>query len=66
MFLVLFNESLNTELHHGQMDLTVRYFKNDQVMTRYLSPGFLGNTTAEDLKLKFEGGTQNLITKGMV
>ena len=48
------------------MDFTVRYFKNDQVMTRYLSSAFLGHTTAEDLKLKFEEATQNLDTKRMV
>ena len=62
-FLVLFDESLNTELHQEQMDFTVRYFKNDQVMTRYLSSAFLGHTTAEDLKLKFEEATQNLDTR---
>ena len=65
-FVVLFDESLNTELHQEQMDFTVRYFKNDQVMTRYLSSAFLGHTTAEDLKLKFEEATQNLDTKRMV
>ena len=49
-FVGLFDESLNTELHQEQMDFTARYFKNDQVMTGYLSSAFLGHTTAEDLK----------------
>ena len=48
------------------MYFTVRYYKNYQVMTRYLSSVFLGHTTAEDLKLKFEEATQNLDTKKMV
>ena len=65
-FVVLFDESPKTELHQEQMDFTVRYFKNDQVMTRYLPSAFLGHTTAEDLKLKFEEATQNLDTKRMV
>ena len=46
--------------------ISCRYFKNDQVMTRYLSSAFLGHTTVEDLKLKFEEATQNLDTKKMV
>ena len=41
-FVVLFDESLSTELHQEQMNFTVRYFKNDQVMIRYLSSAFLG------------------------
>ena len=62
----LLDESFNMQLHQEQMDFTVRYFKNDQVMTRYLSSAFLGHTTIEDLKLKFEESTQNLDTKRMV
>ena len=65
-FVVLFDKSLNTELHQEQMDFTVRYFKNDQVIIRYLSSAFLGYTTTEDLKLKFEEAIQNLDTKRMV
>ena len=60
---MLFDESLNIELHQEQMDFTVRYFKNNQVMTRYLSSAFLGHTTAEDLKLKFGEAIQNLDTE---
>ena len=66
MILVLFDESLNTEFHQEQMDFTFRYFKNDQVMTRYLSSAFRGHISAEDLKQKFEEATQNLDTKRMV
>ena len=65
-FVVLFDESLNTALHQEQMDFSVRYFKNDHVVTRYLSLAFLGHTTSEDLKLKFEEVTRDLNTKRMV
>ena len=50
-FVILFDESLNTSLHQEQMDFSVRYFKDDHVVTRYLSSVFLGHTTPEDLKL---------------
>ena len=48
------------------MDFSVRCFKNDHVMTRYLSSEFLGHSIAEDLKLKFEEATEKLDTKRMV
>ena len=64
--IVLFDESLHTEFHQRQMEFTVRYLKNDQVMTRYLSSAFLGHNTAEDLKLKFEDTAQNVDTRRMV
>ena len=65
-FVVLFDESLNTALHQEQMDFSVRYLKNYHVVTRYLSSTFLGHTTSEDLKLKFEEVTHDLNTKRMV
>ena len=65
-FVVLFDESLNTALHQEQMDFSVRYFKDDHVVSRYLSSAFLGHTTSEDLKLKFEEVTQDLNMKKMV
>ena len=65
-FVVLFDESLNTALHQEQMDFSVRYFKDDHVVTRCISSAFLGHTTSEDLKLKFEEVTQDLNTKRMV
>ena len=48
------------------MDFSVRYFKDDHVVTRYLSLAFLEHTTSEDLKLKFEEVCQDLNTKRMV
>ena len=36
------------------MDFVVKYFRNDKVVCRYLTSGFLGHTRACDLKQKFE------------
>ena len=49
-FLISFDESFNEELEKEQMDLIVRYFKDGEVKSRDLSSGFLGHTTAKDLK----------------
>ena len=49
-FVISFDESFNEELEKEQMDFIVRYFKNGKVESRYVSSGFLGHTTAEDLK----------------
>ena len=65
-FVVLCDESLNTALHQEQMHFSVSYFKDDHVVTRYLSSACLGHTTSENLKLKFEEVTQDLNTKRMV
>ena len=53
-FVISFDESLNSELHQEQMDFVVKYFRNDKVVCRYLTSGFLGHTRACDLKQKFE------------
>ena len=42
------------------MDVIVRYFKDGEVKSRYLSSGFLGHTTAKDLKRAFEECTEKL------
>ena len=59
-FVLSFNDSLNQELQQEQIDCTVRYFKNDQVRSRYF-PSFLGHTRAEHLKKKFEATTDLII-----
>ena len=67
LFLVFsFYKSLSQELQQEQMDLIVKYFKEDKVAYRYLTSAFLGYTQAEDLKKKFEEGTQDLKMKKMV
>ena len=62
-FVISFDESLNHGLKKEQMDFVVRYFKKDKVVC---TSTFLGHTHVDDLKKKFEEGTQHLDMKNMV
>ena len=59
-FVISFNKSFNEELEKEQIDFIVRYFKDGEVKSRYLSSGFLGHTTAKDLKRALEECTEKL------
>ena len=48
------------------MDFIVRYFKDGEVKSRYLSSGFLGHTAAKDLKRAFEECTEKLDLKNLI
>ena len=61
-FVISFDESFNEELEKEQMDF-IRYFKDGEVKSRYLSSGILGHTTAKDLKRAFEECTEKLDLK---
>ena len=65
-FVISFDECFNKELEKEQMDFIVRYFKDGQVKSRYLSSGFLGHTTAKDLKRAFEECTEKLDLKNLI
>ena len=65
-FVISFDESYNEELEKEQMDLIVRYFKDCEVKGRYLSSGFLGHTTAKDLKTAFGECTEKLDLKNLI
>ena len=65
-FIISFDESFNEELEKEQMDFIVRYFKDGEVKSRYLSSGFLGHTTAKDLKRAFEERTEKLDLKNLI
>lgn len=65
-FVISFDESFNQELQQEQMDFYVRYFRRDRVESRYLTSAFLGHTTAEHLKLKFDEATQHIDVKKLV
>ncbi len=43
-FVVLFDESLNKKTQQQQMDIHVRYWKDNEVTTRYLGSEFLGKS----------------------
>ena len=65
-FVISFDESFNKEPEKEQMDFIVRYFKDGEVKSRYLSSGFLGHTTAKDLKRAFEECTEKLDLKNLI
>ena len=65
-FVISFDESFNEELEKEQMDFIVRYFKDGEVKSRYLSSGFLGHTAAKDLKGAFEECTEKLDLKNLI
>ena len=65
-FVISFDESFNEKLEKEQMDFIVRYFKDGEVKSRYLSSGFLGHTTAKDLKRAFEECTEKLDLKNLI
>ena len=64
-FVISFDESFNEELERSRWDF-VRYFKDGEVKSRYLSSGFSGHTTAKDLKRAFEECTEKLDLKNLI
>ena len=48
-FVVLFDESMNKISQKGQMDIYVRYLRNDQVLTRFFTSVFLLRAKSENL-----------------
>lgn len=53
IYAVSFDESLNKISQKGQMDLIIRFWRNNEVNTRYLTSTFLGHATAADLLMVF-------------
>ncbi|KAK0144411.1 hypothetical protein N1851_017231 [Merluccius polli] len=48
-FVLMFDESLNQSLKKKQMDIHVRFWKDDRVTSSYFGSQFLGHARAEDL-----------------
>ena len=42
-YVLLFDESLNSELHSKQVDIHIRFWDRGQVNTRYLTLEFIGH-----------------------
>ena len=61
-FVLLFDESLNFATKNKQLDMCVRFWDEDRVITRYWTSQFLGHATSEDLLEHFNeaAGTLNL------
>ena len=57
---VSFDESLNKITQCGQMDIHVRFWKDNRVISRYLTSVFLRRARAEDLLDAFKQGTEKL------
>ncbi|KAI8728123.1 hypothetical protein BgiBS90_038070 [Biomphalaria glabrata] len=53
-FVLLFDEALNKELGKKQLDVHVRYWENDKVVTRYFNSAFLGHASAQNLFEKLQ------------
>lgn len=58
-FTILFDESLNKKSQSKQMDIHVRYWEGDKVVTRYFGSQFLGHATANDMVKHFEDSVVN-------
>ena len=59
-YVASFDESLNDICQQGQMDINIRYFHRDKVVSQYLDSQFLGHSTAIDLLHAFKKGTSKL------
>lgn len=53
-FVVMFDESLNRTTKNKQLDLHVRFWKDDHVQSRFYGSQFLGHATAQDLLQHFK------------
>ena len=59
-YVLLFDESLNNKTQNKQMDIHLRIWSNQTVVTRYYISEFMGHATAEDLMSVFCSATQGL------
>ena len=58
-FTILFDESLNKKSQSKQMDIHVRFWEGNKVITRYFGSQFLGHATANDMVKHFEESVVN-------
>ena len=63
-FVILFDESLNENLKEKQLDIHIRFWIDNRVVTRYLTSEFLGKSTAIDLLQCFKNldSSPNILT----
>ena len=65
-YVLLFDESLNTNLQKKQLDIHVRYWNHNEVVTRYLTSHFLGHATADTVFEIFESVGSELGYSGLL
>ena len=59
-FVLLFDESLNFITKNKQLDVFIRFWDDNKVVSRYLTSQFLGHATSEDLLDHFNKATETL------
>ncbi|XP_049457018.1 uncharacterized protein LOC125903885 [Epinephelus fuscoguttatus] len=65
-FVIMFDETLNQTTKSKQLDLHVRYWRNDHVQSRYYGSQFMGHATAQDLLQHFKECVQQLDLRNMI
>ena len=65
-FVLLFDESLNFITKNKQLDVFVRFWDGDKVVTRYWMSQFVGHATAEDLLEHINKSTEALYLQKLI
>ena len=65
-YVLLFDESLNRELHSKQLDIHIRFCDAGEIATRYYTSEFLGHGTAEALQDKLMDTVPTIGSHGML
>ena len=61
LFVMAFDESLDTYLQKKQLDILLRFWEHDHVESRYYTSDFLCHAAAIDLVKSFEANVKNKI-----
>ena len=64
--MIIFDEAFNDILQNEQMDTLVRFWRADQVVTRYLSSQFLGSSKVQDLLHALQTGVTGLDPRRLI
>lgn len=65
-YVLLFDESLNGVTKSKQLDVHIRLWQKDEVVTRYLGSEFMGHATAQDLKERLRSAMEGLVMSKLV
>ena len=65
-YVLLFDESLNSELEKKQMDFHVRIWNHNKVETHYYDSQFLGHASAGDMLEKFHPWKEDLSFRNLI
>ena len=66
VFVIGFDESINKISQRGQMDVHIRLWMDDKVVTRFYTSEFLGHATAQDLVNALTSATSSLDTSKLL